>query len=276
MQQLIKLEEETKTKKDKSNSLAHAKSKDSNIEEAMTRDITSDGVVSGKSIQADTTADLESSQPIHGEHEKVRMDRDGKYIDDYSEEYYNTQHEIKDTLDGTDFHRRRAYHPWHSDQYYDNLHGDLLSHRHLNEEQWLLKEKKEKENFELLSKKEIELEKAEKDVTQAQESLTLEKKRIDEEINKKIEETKLLNKQFEKKAADRAEADRKAAEDRERLEIAEHQADKKRRTEQLKETSEIEQKAYQLHVKELELHKQKSLVEDALAEVSDEIQRVTH
>lgn len=120
----------------------------------------------------------------------------------------------------------------------------------MSEEEWTLKEKKERENLEELVAKEKELESAANDVKAAQASLSEEKKKIDDEINQKIKETEDLRKDFERKAAARAEAERRAAELRERTELEERQADKKKRTEQLKETSSIEQKAYELHEKE--------------------------
>jgi hypothetical protein len=113
-------------------------------------------------------------------------------------------------------------------------------------------------------------------VKAAQDSLSAEKKKIDNEINQKIKETEEMRHNFQDKAERRSDAERRAAVLREKMEIEEHEADKLRRTKQLEETQEIEQRAYELHEKESELRRQKSLVRDALEEVDEEIHRVTH
>jgi hypothetical protein len=100
--------------------------------------------------------------------EKIREDQDGKFIDDYKGEYHHTKDDIMDTLDGV---RRSKKHVFEEDY-------DFLS-KHLSEEEWTLKERKEKENLQELISKEHELESAEKDVKAAQDSLSLEKKKID-------------------------------------------------------------------------------------------------
>ena len=173
-------------------------------------------------------------------HEKIGKDHDGKFIDDYKDEYHKTKHDIIDTLDthtrskknynkgeyDDDFSSRKDYKKGGLDEdYLDDFHG-----RHLSEEEWTLKERKEKENLNELISKENELEAAAKDVKAAQDSLSGEKKHIDAEINGKIRETENLRKDFERKASARAEAERRSAELREKVELEERQADKKKRT----------------------------------------------
>lgn len=262
----------------------------------MTKDIMGDDHVSGKHVHAKDFDELEEGDQkryskksskykrVDGQ-EKISKDHHGKYIDDYEDKYHKTKHDIIDTLDthtrskkyynkGDDmsdfsnFRSRKSFKDYDDD--YD-FHG-----KHLSEEEWTLKEKKEHENLSELISKEKELESAAGDVKAAQTSLSDEKKKIDEEINGKIRETEQLRKDFERKAAARAEAERRSAELREKAELEDRLADKKKRTEQLMQTSSIEQKAYELHEKESELKKQKSLVKDALEEVDDEIHRVTH
>lgn len=249
-------------------------------EHSMMKDIMGDGdAISEKEIHGSDIDDFDDkkmkrkfkSKRNAKDHEKIREDGDGKYIDDYKDEYHHTKHEIFDTLDG----RSVAKKSYKKNIKFDIDEDDDLSTRHLSEEEWTLKEKKERENLQELISKEHELESAAKDVKSAQDSLASEKRIIDDEINKKIKETEYLRNDFEKKTAERADAERKAAEIREKIELEERQADKKKRTQQLKATQEIEQRAYDLHEKETELKKQKSLVKDALEEVDEEIHRVT-
>lgn len=152
--------------------------------------------------------------------EKINKDHDGKYIDDYDDKYHKTKHDIIDTLDthtrskkyykrgdldNDDFITKKSYKVGDLDEeYLDDFHG-----RHLSEEEWTLKEKKERDNLKELVAKEHELEAAAKDVKTAQDSLTEEKRVIDKEINGKIKETETMRKDFERKAAARAEAERR-------------------------------------------------------------------
>lgn len=161
-------------------------------------------------------------------HEKINDDHDGKYIDEYKDEYHKTKHEIIDTLDThtrskkyydrgdfSDFRSRRL------DDYRKFDVRDEFNGKHLTEEEWTLKEKKERENLSELVAKEKELESAANDVKSAEASLSEEKKKIDAEINGKIRETEQLRKDYERKAQARAEAERQAAELREKIELEE-------------------------------------------------------
>ena len=202
----------------------------------------------------DVDADEERSsrrgrQDVEGE------DGEGKYIDEDANNYQHRHLDIKHDVD---------------DKYRDELrvHG-------LTEEEWKLKQKKEAANLEELNQKEKELLEAQVEVTKAQHSLTDEKKKIDKEIKEKLEQNEKLKLEFEKRAAERQEAERRAAEERERAELAERQEEKNRRAQQLKQTEEIEQNAYELHEKEQELKKQKAKVKDAVEEVSYEIGKVS-
>lgn len=89
---------------------------------------------------------------------------------------------------------------------------------HLTEEEWLLKQKKEKKNLEELTQKEKELEAASREVNQAQDLLAQEKQKIDAEINQKMKEMENMKREFEEKEAARIEAERRAAEERHRIE----------------------------------------------------------
>jgi hypothetical protein len=210
----------------------------------MMKDIMGDGedIISEKEIHASDIDDLsegKSKKKVKKtkkvDHEKIREDEDGKYIDDYKEVYHRTKGDIIETLDGHAI-TKKSY----KKKVFESTEDDEFMSRHLSEEEWTLKEKKEKENLQELISKEHELEAAAKDVKEAQDSLSGEKKKIDDEINMKIKETENMRKDFEKKASERAEAERRAAEIREKIELEERQSDKKKRTEQLKETQEIE------------------------------------
>lgn len=278
LSQLIKLQEETKSTLIQQQSVKDEKKKeekkkevpkrvlkkseandDELDEKSMMKDIMGDGedIISEKEIHASDIDDLsegKSKKKVKKtkkvDHEKIREDEDGKYIDDYKEVYHRTKGDIIDTLDGHAI-TKKSY----KKKVFESTEDDEFMSRHLSEEEWTLKEKKEKENLQELISKEHELEAAAKDVKEAQDSLSGEKKKIDDEINMKIKETENMRKDFEKKASERAEAERRAAEIREKIELEERQSDKKKRTEQLKETQEIEQKAYELHEKENELKK---------------------
>lgn len=219
-------------------------------EHEMTKDILGDGHDSDKhshSRDFDELDEIDSSsnkksrkyKKVRG-HEKIGKDHDGKFIDDYKEEYHKTKHDIIDTLDthtrskkyyhrgeyDDDFLSRKEYKRGGLDEeFQDDFHG-----RHLSEEEWTLKEKKERDNLNELISKEHELEAAAKDVKAAQDSLSSEKKHIDDEINGKIKETENMRKDFERKASARAEAERRSAELREKVELEERQKDKQRRT----------------------------------------------
>lgn len=187
-------------------------------EKEMMKDIMDDGVVSGKDIHTHSVDDLEfkkfkkmKNSKKRKDHEMIRSDHHGDYIDDYADEYHKTKHDIIDTLDGKSKYRKNF-----DEDILEEFHG-----KHLSEEEWNLKEKKERENLDELIAKEKELEAAQKDVKAAEESLSAEKKKIDDEINEKIHETEVMRKEFERKATERAEAERRAAELREKVELEE-------------------------------------------------------
>lgn len=68
-----------------------------------------------------------------------------------------------------------------------------------------------------------------------------------------MREADSLRKEFEHRAFMRAEAERRAEEERERQELKERAEEKKRRAIQLRDTEQIEAKAYELHKKEKDL-----------------------
>jgi hypothetical protein len=134
-----------------------------------------DDIISDKDINANDIDKLDESKMYKKSkkhfksHEKIREDKNGKFIDDYKNKYHHTKDEIMDTLDDS---KKIKKHEFEEDD-------EFLS-KHLSEEEWTLKEKKEKENLKELISKEHELESAEKDVKAAQGSLSFEKKKIDD------------------------------------------------------------------------------------------------
>lgn len=135
--------------------------------------------------------------------------------------------------------------------------------------------KKQADNLAELEQKAKQLVSAQKDVVKAQGSISDERTKLDNEIKAQIKERSAMQKLFDKKAAERQEAERLAAEARERQEEEERQIEKEQRMKALKQTEEIEEKARALHKKELELKKDRHLVKDSLVEVKEEIEKIT-
>ena len=118
--------------------------------------------------------------------DRVHEDRYGKYVEDDASNYPRSRREIYRALDN-----KRGYrdgYKGYSSDYADDFeysrrgrysrYGDYDDHgysSHLTEEEWLLKQKKEKKNLEELSQKEKELEAASREVNQAQDLLAQEK-----------------------------------------------------------------------------------------------------
>lgn len=123
--------------------------------------------------------------------DRIREDRYGKYVEDDASNYQKSRREIQRALDsGRDSKdSRRSYSDFESDRRgaddyessrryrsknsrsggdYDDYHR---SSEHLTEEEWVLKQKKEKKNLDELTQKEKELEAASKEVNQAQDLL---------------------------------------------------------------------------------------------------------
>ena len=133
----------------------------------MMKDILDGDMISEKKLHAESIDDMEDHKPKKKarDNEKIREDHDGKYIDDYSEKYGETKHEIIDAMDTSTrsskkikfddeqaYGNKRSYRKLNNyDDYnykkrshkdYDD--DEFLSRRHLTEEQWRLKESKEK------------------------------------------------------------------------------------------------------------------------------------
>lgn len=106
------------------------------------------------------------------------QDKDGKYVDDYADNYHRSKDDIERTLDGRYSNSRDSYRGY-SDDYYSRSRdyygssdrGSYDYDQHLSEEEWILKQKKEQKNLEELTSKERELQVASKDVNAAQDSL---------------------------------------------------------------------------------------------------------
>jgi hypothetical protein len=134
-------------------------------EHEMMKDIMDGDVVTGKNVHAHSFDDLDETvfrkkkakKRPEKRHEKVKTDEDGDYIDDYKDTYHKTKNDIIDALEGGKSKHRSAED--FDDEDFSEFHG-----RHLTEEEWKLKEKKEQENLSELIAKEKELEAAQKDV----------------------------------------------------------------------------------------------------------------
>lgn len=119
------------------------------------------------------------------------QDKDGKYVDDYADNYHRSKDDIERTLDGRYSNSRDSYRGYSNDAYPSNGYlkrsdnydsrsrddyrssdrGSYDNDQHLSEEEWILKQKKEQKNLEELTSKEKELQVASKDVNAAQDSL---------------------------------------------------------------------------------------------------------
>jgi len=106
------------------------------------------------------------------------QDKDGKYVDDYADNYHRSKDDIESTLDGRYSNSRDSYRGYSDDynsrsrDYYGSSdRGSYDNDQHLSEEEWILKQKKEQKNLEELTSKERELQVASKDVNAAQDSL---------------------------------------------------------------------------------------------------------
>ena len=136
----------------------------------MMKDIMGKGGVSEKEINAETLGDLKKYKKKSykkKDHEKTHEDHDGKYIDDYAHMYHKTRYDIHDAIDRSKDSKHRSYNRKydsedlddrvHSHHNFDSEYLDDFSSRHLSEEEWTLKEKKEQENLNELIAKEKEL-----------------------------------------------------------------------------------------------------------------------
>jgi len=126
-------------------------------------------------------------------------------------------------------------------------------YRGLTDEEWTAREAQQQKNLNELLAKQKELEQAHAEVQSALKALAGDKGSIDSEIKSKVQETEQLRVQFRKKAAERAEAERKAAIEREKQQMVERQEERKRKAKQIRETEQIEGKAIELHGKAQEL-----------------------
>lgn len=153
----------------------------------------------GSEINADRRRQDYDNEERKGHEDGVHEDSDGRYIDEYQTKYKHSHKDIKREVDRL-----------------ESDYSDSLRVHGLTEEEWKLKQKKEQQNLEELGAKEKELEEAAIEVSKAQNSLGDEKKKIDGEIKSKLDQNEKLKLEFEKRAAERAEAERKAAEERER------------------------------------------------------------
>lgn len=194
--------------------------------------------------------DHERRRDYHG-NDKIMQDKNGRYVDDYADNYHRSKDQIQRALDEPSSSSFRGY----TSDYFGRHADDFGSHvrdeyrsdgghddyvPHLSEEEWLLKQKKEQKNLEELTAKEKELEVASKDVIAAQDSLAVEKQKIDAEINQKMKEMENMKREFESKEGARIEAERRAAEERQKIENMEREKEKQRRQAQLRETEIIE------------------------------------
>lgn len=89
-------------------------------------------------------------------------------------------------------------------------------YRGLTDEEWTAREAQQQKNLDELLAKQKELEQAHSEVQSALKALSGDKEQIDSEIKAKVKETEQLRIKLRKKAAERAEAERKAAIEREK------------------------------------------------------------
>lgn len=128
-------------------------------------------------------------KPKKPEVEKVGEDEEGKYVDSKAEHY------LKDT-----------------DQIKSKVDKDEAAVDGLSAQEWQLKSEKDKENLQELIKRKGQLVDSIRQIETSQDGLERERQNIDDQIQQKMKEADDIRREFEQKAIDRAEEERRLAE----------------------------------------------------------------